>query len=266
MNKIFLSADIEGTCGIAHWDETLPGRADYPRFQDQMTREVAAACAGFSQSGVEEIFVRDAHDTARNLKAEALPEYVRLFRGWGKDPRCMMSGIAESFGGAAFTGYHSGAGWAGNPLSHTMNLQVREIQINGESAAELMINSLTASYYGVPVLLLTGDEGLCAWMGEHCPGTVTVPVSQGVGNGSISIHPEEALRRIQEGAARAAKQHPAQCLFPMPEHFAVETAYQRHFDARNASFYPGAKQLSPCVVRYESDDWMDCLTFFHFCL
>lgn len=27
MKKVFLSADIEGTCGIAHWDETLAGQA-----------------------------------------------------------------------------------------------------------------------------------------------------------------------------------------------------------------------------------------------
>ena len=26
MKKVFLSADIEGTCGIAHWDETLPDK------------------------------------------------------------------------------------------------------------------------------------------------------------------------------------------------------------------------------------------------
>ena len=41
MKRIFLSADIEGTCGIAHWDESLPEKQDYARFQRQMTREVA---------------------------------------------------------------------------------------------------------------------------------------------------------------------------------------------------------------------------------
>ena len=34
MKKVFLSADIEGACGIAHWDETLPDKRDYPRFQE----------------------------------------------------------------------------------------------------------------------------------------------------------------------------------------------------------------------------------------
>ena len=44
MKKIFISADIEGTSGIAHWNETertIPH--DYDYFAGQMTREVAAA-------------------------------------------------------------------------------------------------------------------------------------------------------------------------------------------------------------------------------
>ena len=80
MKKIFLSADIEGTCGIAHWDETLPDKRDYARFQQQMTREVRAACEGFTCAGVEQLFIRDAHDTARNLLPEQLPENIALFR------------------------------------------------------------------------------------------------------------------------------------------------------------------------------------------
>ena len=37
-SRIFISADIEGTCGIAHWDETELGKAEYEPFRRQMTR------------------------------------------------------------------------------------------------------------------------------------------------------------------------------------------------------------------------------------
>ena len=46
MKKLFISADIEGTCGIANWNETEKNHADWAYFADQMTREVAAACEG----------------------------------------------------------------------------------------------------------------------------------------------------------------------------------------------------------------------------
>lgn len=42
--KLYLSADIEGTCGIAAWDETEKSKPEYAPFANQMSREVSAAC------------------------------------------------------------------------------------------------------------------------------------------------------------------------------------------------------------------------------
>ena len=43
--KVFLSADMEGTCGIVAWPETERSTPmDYAPYQKQMSREVAAAC------------------------------------------------------------------------------------------------------------------------------------------------------------------------------------------------------------------------------
>ena len=42
--KLFLSADMEGTCGVVSWPETERATPmDYAPIQKQMTREVAAA-------------------------------------------------------------------------------------------------------------------------------------------------------------------------------------------------------------------------------
>ena len=67
--NLFISSDIEGTCGIAAWSETEPGRpdGDYAYFKQQMSREVAAACRGALAAGGERILVKDAHDSARNI-------------------------------------------------------------------------------------------------------------------------------------------------------------------------------------------------------
>ena len=65
--KLYISADIEGTCGIVCWDETEYGTPRYEYFSRQMSREVAAACEGLIDAGAEDILVRDAHDSARNI-------------------------------------------------------------------------------------------------------------------------------------------------------------------------------------------------------
>ena len=40
--KIYISADIEGITGIAHWDEATRDHPAYPEFQQRMPAEPAA--------------------------------------------------------------------------------------------------------------------------------------------------------------------------------------------------------------------------------
>ena len=256
--KLYISADIEGTTGITLWDETENGHPRYAYFADQMTREVAAACRGAMAAGCDDILVKDAHDSACNLIPRMLPEEVRLFRGWGSDIMAMMAGLERDCDGVFFTGYHSGAGMDTNPLAHTMNTRNNYVRINGMIAPALMINSLTAAYFGVPVRLVTGDKGLCDWMKAVNPNIETVAVSEGRGRGSISIHPDKALRLIEAAAKRAMEKDAADCMFPLPDHFKVEISFKDHFRAKGAA-YPGVVQTGPASVAYEADDYMDVL-------
>ena len=264
--KLFISADIEGTTGITLWDETINGNSRYAYFADQMTREVAAACEGAMAAGATEILVKDAHDSACNLIPRMLPQEVRLFRGWGGDIQSMMAGLERGYDGVFFTGYHSAAGMNTNPLSHTMNTKNNYVRINGMIAPELMINSLTAAWLGVPVRLVTGDKGLCDWMKAVNPNIETVAVSEGCGRGSISIHPDKAIRLIREAAERAMSKPAADCMFPLPDHFHVEISFKEHFRAKNSGNYPGVKQTGPATIEYDADDYRDVLTMINFVL
>ena len=264
--KLFISADIEGTTGITLWDETENGHPRYAYFQQQMSKEVAAACEGAMEAGCDGILIKDAHDSACNLIPSMLPEEVRVFRGWGSDIMSMMAGLERGYDGVFFTGYHSAAGMDTNPLSHTMNTRNNYVKINGLIAPELMINSLTAAYLGVPVRLVTGDQGLCDWMKAINPNIETVAVSEGHGRGSISIHPNKALRLIREAATRAMRKDAADCMFPLPDHFKIEISFKDHYRAKNGSSYLGVLQTGPASVEYEADDWWDVLRMLNFVL
>lgn len=266
MKRIFLSADIEGTCGIIHWDETEKTKADYPPYARQMTREVAAACEGALAGGAEEVLVKDAHDSARNIDAEQLPRKTKLLRGWAQDLCSMMVGLTGEFDGVIFTGYHSAAGIDGNPLSHTMNTKNVWVKINGELASEMLINSLYAATLNVPVLMLAGDKALCDWAKSVNPDMLVVPVKEGIGRASLSIHPDEAVDQIRAAAAEAMTLDSAACVFPLPEHFVAEICFREHASARNARLYPGVVQTDARTVKLESDDYTEVLRFFYFCL
>lgn len=259
MKKLFISADIEGTAGIVHWEETEYGKKDYDYFRTQMSREVAAACEGALDAGFEDILIKDAHDGGRNIIPTMLPEAARIFRSTAKHPYSMMAGLDASFDGVVFTGYHSAAETPFNPLSHTMTGGLNHVLINGDLCSELMLNSLTASMLGIPVYCVTGDQGLCDWIQHVNPNIHVVPVCEGHGTGSISIHPYVAVRRIKETVAKSLAQPKEACRYPMPEHFVLEINYKQHFDARHASWYPGCVQTGVRTVRFEADNYMDVL-------
>ncbi len=265
MKKLFISADIEGVCGIADWRETELSDPQSAYFRSQMTREVRAACEGALEAGVQEIFVKDAHDSGRNLDPSALPENVRLMRAWTSNPYLMMAGLDASFDAAMFIGYHSGAGRDGNPLAHTMNTGNTRVLVNGCEASEFLINAYTAASFGVPVILVSGDEQLCRSVVGHNPHIKTVAVNEGLGGASTSIHPDLAARLIKRAAIEAVHDGPAG-EFVFPPHFELEIHFKQHVSAYRGSFYPGAVQKGPLSVGYSCSKWLDALKFFYFVL
>ena len=85
--KIYISADMEGTTGVVNWDEVDHQKAlFYKQFQKKMTNEVAAACKGANDAGADEIWVKDAHYSGRNIFQDYLPKNTKLIRGWSGHP------------------------------------------------------------------------------------------------------------------------------------------------------------------------------------
>lgn len=262
--KFFLSCDIEGTNGICAWDETAIGNAAYPYFAERMTQEAAAVCRGINRTCPDcEITVKDAHDTARNLDHAKLPENVRLNRGWGSSPYSMMFGIDRSYDAAIFTGYHSASGRGCNPLAHTMSTDVTYLKINGVLASEFLYNYYTSLYNGVPVVMVTGDEGLCDSVREIDPEIFVVSSGVGVGRSVTSPHPSVALRRLEDAAAEAVENR-GRMKLALPEAFKAEVRFRQHPTALRGSHYPGARLIDAHTLAFDTNDYLAFLTFFMF--
>ncbi|MDR2505608.1 MAG: M55 family metallopeptidase [Oscillospiraceae bacterium] len=264
--KVFISADIEGTCGASDFDETELGKYThlFMYLREQMTREAAAAANGALSAGADEVFVKDAHDTGMNIIPTGLPRKVKLHRSWTGDLLSMASGLTPEFAGAAFTGYHSPAYSDMSPLAHTMNGGVYEITINGERASEFHLHAYAAGMLGVPILFLSGDKGICDIAERFCPGIVTVATFEGTGGATVSIHPDEACEQIERGMAEAVKRGGYK--IKMPERFDIAVQYRSHEKALRSSFYPGCKRVDEKKIAFTVDNYEDALRAFKFVL
>ncbi|WP_032122090.1 M55 family metallopeptidase [Clostridium amazonitimonense] len=262
--KIYISADIEGITGVTSWSETEKGHGDFEDFAKQMTREVKAACEGAFETGATEIYVKDAHDSARNIDINELPEYVMLQRGWAGDPMCMVSGLDSSFHAALFIGYHSRAGSGDSPLAHTLDTSIDYIKINGMYASEFLINAYAAALHGVPVVFVSGDKGLTKEVQEINSEIATLSVKEGIGKSTISMHPKKSINEIKSIVKATLKSDYTLCKITLPETFHVEVAYKAHEMAYRNSFYPGVNLITPKSISYSTDDYYEVLRMFHF--
>ena len=255
--KIFLSADIEGTAGIAHWDEAERSHPDYREFRALMTAEVVAACEGARAAGAEEVVVKDAHDSGRNLIVDLLPDYVRIIRGWSGHPDGMMFGLSAEFVAAIYTGYHSKAGTETNPLAHTTTTRLSRLLLNGKVVSEFTMNALCAGRYGVPSAFLAGDAGICADANALIPGIATVVTLEGTGRAVNSISPARSRTLIREGVEAALSRDLSTLIAATAEAYEVVVEFGNPTDAYRASWYPGARPHGPRAVAFAATDFFD---------
>lgn len=263
--KIYISADIEGVCGTTHWDECDERKPDYTEFKNQMTAEVAAACKGAMSAGAIDIVVQDAHGTGRNITQKDLPDGAKLIRGWAGNPKSMVQELDNSFDAVLFIGYHSRAGSGGNPLSHTLRgSYIDYIKINDQFVSEFLLHGIYAATLGVPVVMLSGDAGLCEEAKSVNKNITAIAVKEGVGESTINIHPKKAIEKIWQGAESALKGDIQKCLLPTSNEYNVIIRFKKHQQAYGASFFPGCELIGSQKISFSTKDYYEILRMIQF--
>ncbi len=215
--KVYISTDFEGVAGIVDWDQIMVGSADYSLGRRLLLGELNAAIAGAQEAGATEFVVNDSHSTMRNLEPDLLAGRATLITGKHK-PLYMMEGLDASFDAAFFLGYHGSVGASQAILSHSYNPRaIWEVRLDGQIVGESALNALVAAHFGVPIVLVTGDQVTADEARRIDPLPHCVEVKRSISRTAAeSLHPEVARERIREGARLALTER----MPPSPPHFA----------------------------------------------
>lgn len=202
--KILIAADMEGITGVVNWDQVTPGHFEYPRFRKLMTQDVNAAIKGAFDGGANEVVVADGHWHGTNILIEELDSRARLNSSTAA-PHSMMQGIDETVDGIIFVGYHARQGSTSAVLDHTWSSKsVANLWLNDVLVGEFGLNAALAGYFAVPVIMVTGDQTVCAQTAELLGEMETAVVKQATGRYSAEcLTPEVAQKLISEAAKRA---------------------------------------------------------------
>ncbi|MFI0165261.1 M55 family metallopeptidase [Streptomyces sp. NPDC017095] len=211
--KILISADMEGATGVTWPADVLPGTPQWERCRSMFTSDVNAAAEGFFDGGADRVLVNEAHWTMRNLLLERLDERVQMLTGRHK-ALSMVEGVQHGdVDGIAFVGYHAGAGMEG-VLAHTyLANQITGVWLNGVRASEGLLNAHVVAEYGVPVVLVTGDDVACEDALGYAPGAPKVAVKDHVSRyAAVCRTPARTAADIRAaakaGAGLAVRQDP----------------------------------------------------------
>jgi D-amino peptidase len=255
--KVFISCDIEGVSGVvAGESQTSPEGKDYGRARELMTGEANAAVAGALKAGAAEVVVNDSHGPMTNILIEKLNPGATLVTGAPK-PLSMMQGIGPDFGAAVFVGYHSRMGTAG-VLSHTISGgSVADIWVNEVLVGETGLNAGLAGYYGVPVVLVCGDDEV----GREAKGLLshihTATVKWAVSRQAARcLAPERARRLIEEETAKALEDLDAAKVWLPSSPVTFKIEFKDSGLADNASRMPFIKVIDPRTLSFTADDYL----------
>ena len=261
--RIYLSVDMEGLAGVAHPHQVVFGpnrldRIDYDRSRALMAGETNAAIDAAFEHGATEVVVNDSHWQMRNLRAEDLRDGARLIIG--DKPLSMTQGVGEApdgaFDGAAFIGYHAGAGHPTGVIAHTYSsATVLEIRINGVPHNEAGLNAIRLGYHGVPVILVAGDDALAGEVEALLPWAERVIVKRGLGtNLADSLSPAAAQSAIREGMSRALARIGEMRLYEPNPPLGGQIDFRTPVMADYACVLPGTERLGPRTVGFGADD------------
>lgn len=250
--KVFISVDMEGISGISGSDQLSSDGREYERSRKLMAEDVNAAIRGARAGGARVIVVNDSHGSMRNLRLEDLdPSAILIshnFKRYG-----MMEGLDESFDAAIFIGYHAKAGTPAGLFAHTGSGVVADVRVNGQSLGEGGLNTLVAGWYGVPVVLVTGDDVAVKQVSETATAARTVVVKRALNQRAAELRPLEAVHREIEFKARESVTA-AQRSKPIRERtYAVQVQLHNILIPEAAEILPGMTRPSPDTIAFETD-------------
>lgn len=202
--RIYIVTDLEGASGVYQFAQTRePGNSLGEKAKEYLMGDIAAVVRGLRAAGVTDIVVLDGHGSGAFIPHLMEPgaKYIT-----GRPRPGPLTDFDGSFAGLIQLGAHAMMGTPDGVLCHTQSSRTENrYWYNGVESGELAQCAAIAGHYGVPTIMVTGDEATCReagrFFGSNC---VTVAVKRGITREAAELYPfDETRQALYEGARRA---------------------------------------------------------------
>src|SRR5690625_2443029 len=255
--KLYLSVDMEGITGLSDYTYVDSSEHNYERARKIMTEEVNYVIEGAFEAGCEEILVNDSHSKMNNLLIDQLHPDATLITGDVK-PFSMVQGLDDTFTGTMFIGYHARAAKFG-VMSHSMIKAVRNMFINDHAIGEMGLNAYVAGYYGVPLLLVSGDDQACKEAKALHPNIHTVAVKETISRSAVkSLTPKKAGEKLKKHVTEVLNNDQNVDPLTPPKEPVLTIEFNNYGQAEWANLMPGTNLESGTTkVSFQAKDILE---------
>ncbi len=263
--KIYISADMEGVTGVVTGEQLTPTGFEYQRFREFMTAEVNAAIEAAFAAWATEIVVSDSHGNGQNLLIEKLPKNIMLVRACPR-PLAMMEGIDETFAGAIFIGYHSSTTNPAGVRAHTMSsANLADVKLNGVSVPEAGINAAIAGHFGVPVIMISGDDAAVKEATDLLGNIEGAVVKWNYGfHSAKTMMPEAANDLIREKVKRAIGRIGEFKPYRVDTPVRLDVRFKNYRPAEVLSYLSIIERLDSHTIRFQGRNMIETSKFIEF--
>lgn len=265
--KIYISADMEGLAGAVTSEQLGPSGFEYGQFRKFMTAEVNAAIEAARDAGATEILVSDSHGNGQNLLLDRLPADVQVVRSWPR-PLGMMEGIDASFDGAIFIGYHTSTTNPNGVRAHTLSsANFTALKLNGIPMPEAGLNAAIAGHFGVPVLMISGDNAIV----EEARGLLG-DIEGAEVKEALSFHsaktliPEAACDLIRQRVGTAMERLDSFTPYTLDTPVKLEVSFKHYQPAQLLAYLSIVEQVDSHTIRFIGEDMVEISKFLQFIL
>lgn len=260
--KVYISVDMEGVVGTVTGDQLGPSGFEYARFRDFMTRETLAAVSAAKAAGATEIVVSDSHGNGENLLIEQFPADVRIVRSWPRRLQ-MMAGIDKSFDAVLFIGYHASTTNPQGVRAHTFSsATLTRVAVNGTNMTEGAWNAAIAGHFGVPVVMISGDDAAIAEVRSVVGNIEAAETKKHLGfHSALTITPQASYdliaQKVQAALARVGEFKPYLVSAPLT----LDVSFKHYMPAEVLAYLPGVERLDSHSIRYRPKDMLEASSF-----
>jgi D-amino peptidase len=263
--KVYISADMEGVVGVVTGDHLGPTGFEYQKAREWLTDEVNAAIRAAMGAGATEIVVSDSHGNGENILLDEIPRGVRLVRSWPR-PLGMMQGIDETFDAAIFIGYHASTTNPAGVRAHTMSSStLTAVRLNGVAVPEAVINAAIAGHFGVPVVMISGDDAIIAEAQHHLGDIEGATLKWNYGfHSAMTVTPEESREIIYETVSSALARLDDFEVYRLDGPIEVEVAFKNYLPAELLAYLPTVHRVDSHTIGFTGKDMVEVSKFFGF--